>query len=77
MIHLNYDEFKDLDKGLQLIEKAMQLAPDLPDPVFNLAIAHAKKGNKQQATELAKAVEDHPGARPALKEMAKGLIKAI
>ena len=77
LIHLRYDAFKNINAGLELIEQAVELAGDVPDPKFNLALALAKRdaaGDRSHAIELCTLVKSHPQSRPALQEMASGLL---
>jgi Flp pilus assembly protein TadD len=80
LIHLRYDAFKNLDAGFELISQAVDLAGDVPDPKFNLALALAKRdgdGDRDQAMELCSLVKAHPQSRPALQEMATGLLAEL
>jgi cytochrome c-type biogenesis protein CcmH/NrfG len=47
---------ENLAKAIEALEEARRRAPDRPEPVLNLALAHARQGNKKQGQELAREV---------------------
>jgi putative PEP-CTERM system TPR-repeat lipoprotein len=66
----------ELQRGVEVLRKAVQLAPELPDIRYHLAVALAKTGAKEEArrtlTELVdsgKAFQDLPEARQLLQEL--------
>jgi len=51
-------EAKEYDKAIELCHKQLELAPNLPDPHYNIACALARQGKKDEAfAELTKGIE--------------------
>ena len=57
---------KDLDRSLELAEKARSLKPDNPSVLDTLGWVNYRKGNMQQAVEWLKKAHDRSAGNPVI-----------
>jgi tetratricopeptide (TPR) repeat protein len=69
---------KNLSQAIEVLEEARRRAPARPEPLLNLALAHARLGHKEQAKALAGDVmKIAPAEAKELREQAERLSKAL
>ncbi|NTX35080.1 tetratricopeptide repeat protein [Myxococcus sp. CA033] len=64
-------------QALEVLEEAHRRAPERPEPRLNLAVVHARLGQKDQAKSLARELLALPRLAPEWREQAERLIQAL
>jgi tetratricopeptide (TPR) repeat protein len=71
------DDVLDVEGGAHFLERAIKLSKGAPEPLMNLAIAHARHGEADEARALCEKVRAHANASEELKEQAASLAAEV